>query len=1138
MTDDRPDHDIRPSPEALLAQTAKELRGRLKVFLGAAPGVGKTYEMLTQARQRRLEGVDTVIGVVETHGRIETDHLTKGFEAIPKKRLAYKGRVLAEMDIDAILQRKPKLVLVDELAHTNAPSSRHPKRYMDVEEILAAGIDVYTTLNVQHLESLNDVVAKITRIRVRETVPDFILDRADDVELVDLTPEDLLQRLKEGKVYVPTQAERAVRHYFMPGNLTALRELALRRTAQRVDDQMVNYMRAHAIQGPWEASERVLVSVSERPGAVALVRYARRLADRLRASWAAINVETAHTQRLSETERDRVAEALRVAQRLGGVTVSIPASNVAEGVLEYARANNFTHIVVSTAQRSRWSEMIRGSAAHEIIRRAGDISVHVVPEERTAKVEIEKPGRLEPATEPSAWLMPSAYAGSLAMVAVALGVGFILRYYLGVSNVALVFLTAVLASAVAYGLWPALFACLVSVLAFNFFFLPPLYTFVIADRENVITLVVFAVVAVIASHLTARVRAEAVTAQLRAKVTEELYLFSRKLTGVVSLDDLLWATAHQIALMLKVRVVLLLPEGESIAVRAGYPPEDFLDDADLAAAKWAWDHVQPAGRGADTLPGAKRLFLPMRTGRGRLGIIGLDSDRPGPILSPDQRRLLDALSDQAALAIERVNLMQDIDRARLTTETERLRTALLTSISHDLRTPLASILGSATSLKAYRKNLERGRTGRIDRHHPGRIRTPQPLHQQFARHDAARIGCDRAQHRGDGSGGCGRQRAAAYGKSPEYAPGECRTRFRTAHDQARCRAPGAGSVQPARQCREIFARRFRDSGAGVARQRIHLSRSAGRRRWNSSGRSRAHLRQVLPGPCGGSATGRHRPRPCHLPRLHRSDGGHDPGEQSDRSNGRRVHDRLAGSGERSHCARESHMTAASAPLRVLVVDDEPAIRRFLRTSLGAQGYQVLEAENARAALEAFGRNPPDVLVLDLGLPDRDGFEVIRELRAAGSAAPIVVLSSRADEAGKVQALDLGADDYVTKPFSVEELLARLRAALRHRLQQQGERPIFRKGDLAVDLVRRIVTLRDAEVKLSPREYDLLRLLVAHSGKVLTHKFILREVWGSETDVQYLRIYIRALRQKLEADPERPQLILTEQGVGYRLRGPD
>ncbi|MGD0143842.1 MAG: sensor histidine kinase KdpD [Rhizomicrobium sp.] len=706
MSDDRADRSKRPSPEALLRQTRQEGRGRLKVFLGAAPGVGKTYAMLAQARQRRLEGVDVVIGVVETHGRVETEMLTKGLESIPKKRLAYKGRVLAEMDIDAILQRRPKLVLVDELAHTNAPGSRHPKRYMDVEEILAAGIDVYTTLNVQHLESLNDVVAKITRIRVRETVSDSILDRADDVELVDLTPEDLIQRLGEGKVYVPSQAERAVHNYFKPGNLTALRELALRRTAQRVDEQMVNYMRAHAISGPWEASERVLVSVSERAGAVALVRYTRRLADRLRASWAAINVETGHTQRLSEAERDRIAEALRVAERLGGVAVTVPAENVAAGIIDYAHANNFTHIVVSTSQRSWWWEIFRRSAAHEIIRRAGDISVHVVPEEHTQKATDERPDRVSTARETGGWLIPSAYAGSLGFVAVALAVGLVLQQFLAVSNISLVFLTAVLVSAIAYGLWPALFACLISVLAYNFFFLPPLYTFTITDRENVVALFFFGLVAVIASNLTARVRAQAVTARERAKVTEDLYLFSRKLTGVVTLDDLLWATAHQIALMLKLRVVLLLPEGDSIAVRAGFPPEDSLDDADLAAAKWSWEHALPAGRGADTLPGAKRLFLPIRTGRGTVGIIGLDSDRPGPLLSPDQRRLLDALADQAALAIERVNLAQDIDRAKLTTETERLRTALLTSISHDLRTPLASILGSATSLRTYRKSLD------------------------------------------------------------------------------------------------------------------------------------------------------------------------------------------------------------------------------------------------------------------------------------------------------------------------------------------------------------------------------------------------------------------------------------------------
>src|SRR3974390_229418 len=453
MNDERADHERRPSPDALPEQSDRESRGRLKVFLGAAPGVGKTYEMLNQGRQRRLEAADVVIGVVETHGRVETDRLRKGFEGGPKKRLPYKGRVLSEMDLDAVLQRRPKLVLVDELAHSNAPGSRHPKRYLDVQELLDSGIDVYTTLNVQHLESLNDVVARITRIRGRETVPDSVLDRADDIELVDLTPEDLIQRLKEGKVYVPEQAERAVRHYFMPGNLTALRELALRRTAQRVDEQMVNYMRAHAIQGPWEASERVLVSVSPRQGATALVRYARRLARRLRASWSAVYVETSASQRFSEVERDRVAEALRVAERLGGEAVTVPASSVADGVIDYAHKNNFTHMVVAASRRARWREILRASPAQEIIRRAGDLSVHVVPEDTGPRQKAE---RID--TAPRQEWSPQAYAGSVGMVAVALVIGLVLRQSLAVSNIALVFLTAGLVSAITYGLWPALFS--------------------------------------------------------------------------------------------------------------------------------------------------------------------------------------------------------------------------------------------------------------------------------------------------------------------------------------------------------------------------------------------------------------------------------------------------------------------------------------------------------------------------------------------------------------------------------------------------------------------------------------------------------------------------------------------------------
>ncbi len=704
MAEDRQARDVRPSPEALLEQAAREGRGRLKIFLGAAPGVGKTFEMLETAQRKRRDGVDVVVGVVETHGRKETEALLQDLEVVPRRRIDYKDRVLDEMDLDAIIARRPKLVLVDELAHTNAPGSRHPKRYLDVQELLDEGIDVYSTLNIQHLESLNDVVAQITRIRVRETVPDSVIDKAGDVEVVDLTPEDLIQRLKDGKVYVPEQAERAVRNYFMPGNLTALRELALRRTAQRVDDQMVSYMRSHAIQGPWAAGERVLVCVNEHPSAPGLVRYTRRLADRLRATWVAIHVETSRTLRLSETEKSRVAESLRLAEHLGAEAITIPAADVQSGVLEYAQANNVTHIVIAKSRRSRLSELWRSSVTHDLIRRAGDISVHVIAESTVAG----SPGvkqQQDDAGRASAFDF-APYFGTLGIVAGGLVVSLALQQVLEISSVALVFLTAVLVAAVTYGLWPSLFAAFVSVLVYNFFFLPPLYTFTISNPENVVALFFFAVVAVVAGNLTARVRAQAIGAGQRAAMTEELYVFSRKLAGSVSLEDLLWATAYQIALMLKVRVMLLLPDGDRFEVRAGYPPEDTLPEADFAAARWTWENARPAGRGADTLPGARWLFLPMVTGRGTVGVVGLDSDRPGPLLTPDRRRLLDSLVDQAALAIERINLARDIDRAKLTAETDRLRAALLTSISHDLRTPLASILGAATSLQNYRDQLD------------------------------------------------------------------------------------------------------------------------------------------------------------------------------------------------------------------------------------------------------------------------------------------------------------------------------------------------------------------------------------------------------------------------------------------------
>ncbi len=702
MPDDSREADARPSPDALLETAAREGRGRLKIFLGAAPGVGKTYEMLMSGRARRAEGIDVVIGVVETHGRKETAALLDGFEIVPRKAVDYKGRALDEMDIDAIVARRPTLVLVDELAHTNATGSRHPKRYLDVREILGRGIDVYTTLNIQHVESLNDVVAQITRVRVRETVPDSVIDRADDVEIIDLTPDDLIKRLHEGKVYVPNTAKRAVENYFSPGNLTALRELALRRTAQRVDEQLLSHMQAHAIPGPWAAGDRVLVAVDERPRGASLVRYARRQADRLRAPWAALHVETSRSIGMPEADKDRLAATLRLAGQLGGEAVTIPGQHVADDIVRYAAANNFTHIVIGKSDGPRWRELIEGSVIHDLIRTAGDISVHVT-------TGSDQDGGLTPrgvrtAAQPAQFeLWP--YVLSTVFIACALGVGLLLDQFLDVRNIALVFLMAVLTSAVTVGLWPGIYTSVASALAFNFFFLDPPYTLTIRDPESVLAFVFFLIVALTASNLTARVQRQAVAARQRARTTDDLYQFSRKLAGTGTLDDVLWATVFQIASMLKVRVVLLLPENGKIAVKAGYPPDDTLVDADIAAARWAWEHNRAAGRGADTLPGARRLYLPLRTGRTAVGVIGLDNDKQGPLLTPEQQRLFDALADQAAVAIERIQLVADVDRAKLAAEADRLRSALLTSISHDLKTPLAAIMGAAGTLREYAPSL-------------------------------------------------------------------------------------------------------------------------------------------------------------------------------------------------------------------------------------------------------------------------------------------------------------------------------------------------------------------------------------------------------------------------------------------------
>lgn len=691
--------DARPDPDTLLEEASREGRGKLKIFLGAAPGVGKTYEMLTQARHRRLDGVDVVIAVVETHGRLETEVLTKGLEVVPKKRSLYKGHVVAEMDLDAVLQRRPKLALVDELAHTNAEGSRHPKRYQDVQELLAAGIDVYSTVNIQHIDSLNDVVAQITRIRVRETIPDSVLDEADEIELVDTTADDLLERLKEGKVYVKAQAERALNHFFQPGNLAALRELALRKAAQHVDRDVVDYMQAHAIGGPWPAGEHVLCCINEHPSSAELVRRGRRLADNLKAPLTVLYIESPRHLGLSEAEKDRVADILRIAERLGAETVMQPGRDIAGTILDYARRKNVTHILIGKSERPRWFELLHGSVVRDLMRDSGAISVTAVM--ARGDPVAAKTVATARAREEGSW---RRYILSSVTIVFTVLAGMALR---AVSNQALasigmLFLVPVMISAVSFGLRAALFTAFFSLLAYNFFFLPPLYTLTIADPNNWLSFGVLLFVAVFTGNLAARVRAQADLAARRAGIAGELFKFTGKMAGIAGLDDILWAASYQIASMLKTNVVILLPDRKTrrLEIRGAFPPDDELSAEDVAAATWCWERSQAAGRNAETLPGAKRLFLPMRTGSGTVGVIGLQRESDRDLFTPEERRLLDSLNDQTALAIERAELVEMVDEAQVIAEADKLRVAMLTSLSHDLRTPLASILGAATTLLA------------------------------------------------------------------------------------------------------------------------------------------------------------------------------------------------------------------------------------------------------------------------------------------------------------------------------------------------------------------------------------------------------------------------------------------------------
>ncbi|MBY8824976.1 sensor histidine kinase [Sphingomonas colocasiae] len=684
----------RPSPEALLRQAAQEGRGTLKIFLGAAPGVGKTFEMLTDGASRRREGVDVVIGVVETHGRAETEALTRGHEIMPRRAIDYEGRTLHEMDLDAILARAPRLVLVDELAHTNAPGSRHPKRHQDVEELLAAGIDVYSTLNIQHIESLNDVVASFTRVRVRETVPDSILEMAE-IEVVDLPPDELIERLKAGKVYLPQEATRALSHFFSKSNLSALRELALRRAAQAVDAQMLDHVRAIGVGGTWAGGERIVVAINELPGAETLVRAAKRIADALHGPWTAVFIETPRSQGFGDAEHRRLAAAINLATRLGGEIATVPAANVVDGLKTFIAEARATQLIVGKSQRSRWFELRHGSVVDQLVRETPDVAVHVLPLE-AAPAEPEsrrKPGGGQ-------WGSPAGYLWTAAMVAGITLAGRALLHILDLGNVALLYLLPVMAAASLFGLRTGLFAGLTSSLAYNFVFLPPVGTLSINNPENVISVIVLLGTAVVTSQLTARVRAQADLAASSARANAALAGFLRKLTTLGTADDVARTIVEEVSRLFGCATILLThTEGQGMTVQAASDSGYRMETMDLAAAQWAFDSRAAAGRGTETLAASDWRFQPLIVGERTLAVLAVANERGGDPVRPDQLPLLVNLVDQAALVLERFRFeaeMRDVDAIRTR---DRLRGALLSSVSHDLRTPLTSVMAAADALE-------------------------------------------------------------------------------------------------------------------------------------------------------------------------------------------------------------------------------------------------------------------------------------------------------------------------------------------------------------------------------------------------------------------------------------------------------
>ena len=688
--------ETRPDPDQLLdriqAEEARAARGRLKIFFGASAGVGKTYAMLGAARQQVLQGVDVVIGVVETHGRMETEVMADGLEVLPLKEIDYRQRTLREFDLDAALQRRPQLVLVDELAHSNVPGSLHPKRWQDVEELLAAGIDVYTTINVQHLETLNDVVSGITGIRVWETVPDKVFDAADEVVLVDLPPDELLQRLKEGKVYLPNQAERAIRNFFRKGNLIALRELALRRTADRVDDDMLEYRRDQFVSPVWQTRDSLLACVGPGEGSERIIRSAARLASRLEAPWHVVYVETPELQRLTDAERQRVLANLKLAEELGAQAATLSGNEAAEVLVRYARDHNLTKLVVGRERHRPWRPWYR-SFAEQVGALSPDLDViQVARAAREASVVGRTLARLGTSAQP--W-QNYAMAGVLCLLAAV--ISSFLHPLFDLANIVMVFLLAVVLVGVRYGRGAAVLASFLSVAAFDFFFVPPRYSFAVSDVQYLLTFAIMLIVGLITGQLTAGFKYQAKVATRREQRVRALYEMSRDLSGALLAEQIAEIGSRFLNSEFGARSALILADDNDhlqAPLAIGAP----LPIVDMGVARWAFDRGEAAGQGTETLPGSPVLYLPLKAPMRVRGVLAVEVPDASRLMIPEQWRLLDTFSALLAIAIERVHYVGVAQDTTVKMESERLRNSLLAAISHDIRTPLSVLIGLADSM--------------------------------------------------------------------------------------------------------------------------------------------------------------------------------------------------------------------------------------------------------------------------------------------------------------------------------------------------------------------------------------------------------------------------------------------------------